>query len=77
MMMNKHIKNLSKDAMHIGVAGIGLSLGAGIAGSAGSTGAVTALGTMGKGLGTIGSISVMSHTLGFLQDSLPKKKKWK
>jgi len=66
--MKKKVKNLAKDALTLGVTGVGL----GVLGSLDSTGSV---GKIGKGVGTVGGIVVLSHGIGILNEAMPKKKK--
>lgn len=69
--MNK-IKAFGKDAMGIGIAGIGIASMTGL----GDDNTDAALGKLGKGLGGISNVTVMKHTMGILEDVMPKKKKW-
>ena len=57
-----------KDAMTIGITGVGLSAMSGLD----NTGSI---GKLGKGLGTVGSVVMMGHTVGILNDTLKKVKK--
>lgn len=71
--MKKRVKRMAKDTMVVGMTGVGL----GVMGSVCSDSCygATAIGKLGTGLGTAGSAMMMGHTLGFLQDTMPKKKK--
>ena len=67
-MMEKKIKAMGKDAMMIGITGIGISAMSGVD----TTGTSMALA---KGLKPIASVSMMGHTMGLLQEIKIKKGK--
>jgi len=71
-MLKKRVKHMAKDAMTIGVTGVGLGA-MGLA--AGESDYPTGLGKLGKGLGTAGSIVMVGHGIKILNDVVPKKKK--
>jgi len=66
--MKQRVKAFAKDAMGIGIAGIGLSAVSGLGGGA-------AVGKLSGSLGTIGGIAATGHIMGMLSDIAPKKKK--
>ena len=66
-MMKKRVKHMARDAMYIGVAGVGLGAMAGVSGSA-----APAIGVLGSGLGTAGSLVMVSHGIGMLSEAAPK-----
>jgi len=68
-MLKKRVKHMARDALTLGVAGVGLGVMGGISGSA-----APAIGTLGKGLGTAGGLVMVGHGLGMLQEVVPKKK---
>ena len=71
-MIQKKVKNMAKDAMIIGVTGIGLGVVSGLGGGA-------AVGKMAGGLGTVGGVVMASHTIDILDSSvkkISKKTKW-
>lgn len=75
MVIKKKVKHMARDAMTVGITGVGLGVMGGAAGMAGSSAGAGAIGKMGKGLGIAGSAMMMGHTIGILNDTLPKKKK--
>ena len=68
--MKKKVKEVARDALTLGVAGVGLGVMGGISGTA-----APAIGTLGSGLGTIGSLTMMKHGMDIAQEIIPKKKK--
>ena len=70
--MKKKVKAMAKDALVIGATGVGLGM---LGSLGGGEGANAAIGKLGTGLGTAGSVVMMGHTVGFMEDAFPKKKK--
>jgi len=66
--MKNQVKKMSKDALALGVAGVGLGVMGGVGGA-------SSIGVLGKGLGTAGSLVMVGHGMKILQDVVPKKKK--
>jgi len=72
--MKNKVKKMAKDAMTIGVTGVGLGA-MGLA--AGESDYPTGLGTLGKGVGKVGGIVMVGHGMKILSNIVPKKKgKW-
>ena len=69
-MLKKRVKHMARDALTLGVAGVGLGVMGGVSGSA-----APAIGVLGKGLGTAGGLVMVGHGIGILSDVAPKKKK--
>ena len=69
-MIRKRVKNMAKDAMTLGVAGVGLGVMGGI-----SSSAAPAIGVLGSGLGKVGGLVMVGHGIGMLKEVVPKKKK--
>lgn len=69
-MIKKRVKHIARDAMTLGVAGVGLGVMGGISGSA-----APAIGVLGSGLGKVGGLVMIGHGMRILQDVVPKKKK--
>lgn len=67
----KEIKKFQKRAFTIAGTGIGLGVLAGVSPDANTS---AAIGTMGKGLGTMGSLAVMDASLGMLTKYTKKKR---
>jgi len=68
--MKNQVKKMAKDAMGLGVAGIGLGVMGGV-----SSSAAPAIGVLGSGLGKVGGLVMVGHGMKILQDVVPKKKK--
>ena len=68
--MKKRVKHMARDALTLGVAGVGLGVMGGVSGSA-----APAIGTLSSGLGTAGSLVMVGHGIGMLQEIVPKKKR--
>ena len=67
-MISKHVKRIGKDAMTLGVTGIGLGVASGLGGGA-------AVGKVASGLGTVGGLVMVGHGMNILKEAIPKKKK--
>lgn len=69
-MIRTRVKHMARDAMTIGVVGVGLGVMGGV-----SPTAAPAIGVLGSGLGTVGKLAMVGHGIGMLQEVVPKKKK--
>ena len=72
-MIKKHIKGFTKDSMTLVKTGFGLSVGAGVIGAVGGNAGMIA--PLAKGVGTLGSLTVMKTTTGIISDIGKKIKK--
>lgn len=73
-MIKKHIKGYAKDTLTLGITGVGLGLGASIAGESAAP-----LGSLSKGIGSLGNIVALKAGIGILSDtnkSLKKKMRY-
>lgn len=72
-MIEKKVKHMAKDAMVIGVTGIGLGVGASAMGAAGAgAGSIAAVGKFGSGLGKVGGIVAAGHVVNILGSTTKK-----
>lgn len=70
--MRKRIKAFGRDAMTLGVTGVGLGVMNSVASE---TGGGSAIAPLSKGVGVIGTVVVAGHAMGMINDMMPKKKK--
>jgi len=71
-MIKKRVKHMAKDALTLGVTGVGLGA-MGLA--AGESDYPTGLSQLGKGLGKVGGMVMVGHGMKILHDVVPKKKR--
>jgi len=70
--MKNRVKKMARDAMTLGVAGVGLGVMGGV-----SSSAAPAIGVLGKGLGRVGGLVMVGHGMKIISDIVPKKKKFR